>query len=615
MKYSFIFGILISCLAVQAQQVQLQQGSLAPAGRLNLSDKSIQDWNPRLQTVHEQPNHSGDLKAKKAILTRKRKMRAATGRSDQPRSLPPVPVIADTFAGNAAQSLTPPDNTIAISNAGIIVSCVNTQMMILDSTGNIIRAGSLASFANQLGVYSSISDPKVIYDPEADRFIVLFFSGANSYNTHIIVAFSETNDPTTYWSFYDLPGNLLNDTTWSDFPVVSLTHDDLFVTFNHLANDSFFPAGFKYSVIWQVDKQSGYNADTIRYNYWHHVSYQGRPIWNICTVQGGSALTGPDAYFLSLRPHDLSNDTFFLHHISNSWRSGTAQYSVQALTAPLPYGLPPDAPQVDGQQLATNDTRILSAMIENDRIQFVSNSIDPAYTSAAVYTGFISNASTAPVLSAGILGFDSIDLGYPSICYIGNGSSDNRSLITCSYLPAHGFPGTAAFYLDNAGNPSPMLMVKQGASPVDMETDSTERWGDYTTIQKKYNVPNHAWLCGSFTNRTKQYETWIACLGNLDTTALGLPVMTAFSGQVVYPNPAAEQFNLSFEQVQTSRCRFSLTDASGKMVQLLLDEQVEAGPNQFSFSTAFLSDGIYYLHISSGDKDLLTKPVVVAHRD
>jgi hypothetical protein len=451
-----------------------------------------------------------------------------------------------------------------------------------------------------------------MYDQEQDHFIVVFFSGSKSYNSKIIVAFSQSPDPSGSWNFYELSGNLLRDTTWSDYPLLSITHDDFFMTFNHLADDSFFPAGFKYSVVWQVNKQDGYNGDTLHYNYWHNINYGGKPIWNVCTVQGGSALTGPNAYFLSVRPHDLNNDTVFLHEISDSYLSGNAQFTTTRLVSNTAYGLSPNALQQDGQQLATNDARILSATIENDRIHYVQNSIDPAHSSSGVYLGHISQVSSTPVASGQIIGFDTIDLGYPSIAYAGNGYSDNRLMLTCSYLPAHGYAGTGAFYVDNTGTVSDMLRIKEGKSSVNMLTDSLERWGDYTTIQKKYNQPNTLWLSGSYTNSGHGYQTHIAKLFNTDNSPLsGISAIPNAGRQVLYPNPSKSEFTIEFDLNEDSHCRFELIDNEGRLVRLLLDDEVDAGTNRFSFNTSYLSKGTYHLTITSGAKTILSKPVVI----
>lgn len=608
MKKAFTILCLFIWLGAFSQDADVIKGTLPLKKVIRFSDPTLQDWNPTIQNVREAPKHVTDIAAKKKMLNALHKNHVPQPQTKQLRSAPPMPVLMDSFPGNLAQATTPPDNTLAISNEGIIVSCVNTQIEILDTTGHLISSNSLSTFANQLGFITFLSDPKVIYDPGQDNFVAVFFMGSRSNISKIIVAFSQSNDPTGAWNFYELSGNLLNDSTWSDYPILSVTNDDFFMTFNHLANDSLFPSGFEYSVIWQINKIDGYNADTLHYNYWHNLSNH---VWNICPVQGGPGLTGPDAYFLSVRPHDLSNDTVFLHHINNSYLSGIAQLTTTVLVSNTHYGLPPDAPQINGKVLATNDARILSATIENDRIHYVQNCIDPAYVSAGVYLGSISGVSSSPVVTGQVIGFDTIGLGYPSIAYIGNGTSDHRTMITCSFLPEHGYPGTGAFYIDNFGNVSDMLRIKEGFSAANMLADSTERWGDYSAIQRVYNTPNTLWLSGSYTNSGNSFQTQIAKIYNTDNTPLTGIVDIASSHQMVYPNPAKNTFTVEFDLESDTHCRFMLVDAQGRLVKLLSEDKVDAGTNRFSFSTAYLSTGTYYLHITSSEKTILSKPVVI----
>jgi hypothetical protein len=79
----------------------------------------------------------------------------------------------------------------------------------------------------------------------------------------------------------------------------------------------------------------------------------------------------------------------------------------------------------------------------------------------------------------------------------------------------------------------------------------------------------------------------------------------------LYPNPASDNFTVSFDLADDTWCRFTLLDAQGKVVRLLLEDNIDAGTNQFSFSTAYLAAGTYFLHISSGENNILTKPIVI----
>lgn len=590
-------------------------GKIAPSGKVILSDTTQADYDPVVTNIKEQPNPASGLKEKKALLFRERmatknagvkKNAARSGSID-------APLYVTGFNANTPQG-TPNDNHLAISNDGIIVSVVNTNIRIYDTLGNMKTNRSLQNFASSLGVFTQNSDPRVIYDPKEDRFILLFFSGNTSSTNRIVVGFSKTSDPTGQWNIYALPGNYLNDTTWSDYPIVSITKNDLFITFNQLKDGEGWQTGFRYSIIWQIDKSKGYAGDSLAFNYWSKPTHNGKPIWSICTVMEGSDFNATESYFISVRPDALSNDTVFLHTVSNSVASGNATFSTKVLKANTPYGLAPNAVQADGQQLATNDARALHAIIHNNRIYYAQNCKTPIANTAGVYLGRIDNPGDAnPTVTGKIIGFDTIDLGYPSLAHIGKGNADFRTLLTCSFVSGKSYPGTAAFFIDNSGNFSEMLIVKQGDNNLNILIDSTERWGDYTGIQRRYNEDFTAWLCGSYARQNNSYGTWIAKVTIGDTTFISSinSLQKASIKANAFPNPANERFSITFETQKENQTEIALCTVEGKIISKLLEDRLKAGTNLFSFSTESLTKGTYLLLIKENGEIKATQKIII----
>ncbi len=618
-KFVLVSGFLVCTVSVQSQNssARVERNQVVPLTTvIDFADPDLEDWEPAVLNIKEQPkpaSNYGNRKEHLNLLRKEKQQQKKLPLQNSSRgAIPPPPVMLNNFSANTAQG-TPNDNHIAISNNGKIVSVVNTNIRIYNDTGTQLLSRGLGAFANALGLIQNISDPRVLYDPLTDRFIVIFFSGVTSAATKIIVAFSKTNDPVGQWNFYALNGNYLNDTTWSDYPIVTIGANDLFMTFNHLKDGQDWKTGFRYSAIWQIDKSTGYAGDTLDFNYWHNIEFDGKPIWSVCPVQGGLQPSGPETYFLSVRPGDLMNDTLFLHTISDSYQSGNAQFSSKVLKSAISYGLPPNGLQRDGQYLATNDARVLCAMIENDRIQYVQNCVDTNYYTAGIYLGDIDNPSSAtPALSGQIISNDSIDFGYPSIAYIGNNQFDNRSIITCSFSSPDTFPGTVAFYRNENGTVSEMLVVKKGEDAVDILGDTVERWGDYTGVQRKYNELNTVWLAGSYATIAQNYRTWIAKVVNTDSSLVSS--LNEFKQQVpakVFPNPSSEKFSVQFELPKENYTRFEIYDVSGNLVRSMLEDHFKAGTNVFSFNTQHLPSGTYFLKISDRQQLLRTEKIVV----
>lgn len=617
MKNIFSLLLLFYSFSVSSQNAVtvLRNQKAIHATTINLSDPTITDWNPLLVTVAEAPKPANDYSNKKEILKTQRlqKQWTSPAQDESNRGNTPAPIMLNNFTANNSQS-TPNDNHLAISNGGKIVSVTNSIFKVYDEAGLQLQSKSLSLFGSALGLLQGISDPRAIYDPQHDRFVVMFFAGNTSATSTIVLGFSQTNDPAGVWNLYALSGNYLNDTTWSDYPIVALSQSDLFFTFNHLKDGQDWKTGFRYSAIWQVDKLKGYTGDTLEFNFWHSIGHNGKPIWSVCPVQGGSAPSGPETYFLSVRPGDLSNDTVFLHTISDSYQSGNAQFSTKILKTDKVYGLPPNALQKDGQYLATNDARVLSGFIENNKIQYVQNCVDTQTVTATVYVGEIDNpSSVTPQVRGKLVPNSGIEFAYPSIAYLGNGQFDNRAIITCSYVTQDTFPGTAAFYKDASGNISDILIVKPGEKAVNVLTDSVERWGDYTGIQKKYNEPNTAWLAGSYVYPSQQYRTWIAKVVNADSAVVsGLSQLDEKIQSKIFPNPASEQFSVEIELPRGNYTNFALYDATGKLVRTLLEDNCKPGKSIFSFNTQHLHTGVYFLKISNREDVLKTEKVIVS---
>ena len=613
---SFLLSLSLTLAAQQPANVTPQTGKIAPAGQVDLSDTSKPDFDPVITNIKEQPNPANDLKNKKAILHQQRlqskgngvKKNAARGANPEP------PIYVSGFNANLAQG-TPNDNHVAIGNNGLVVSVVNTNIRFYDTLGT--QKGStrsLQNFSSSLGTFTQNSDPRVLYDPIEDRFIILFFTGNTSTTNKIIVGFSETNDPVGQWNLYQLPGNYLKDTTWSDYPIVSITNSDLFMTFNQLKDGEDWKTGFRYSIIWQINKAKGYAGDSLAFNYWSKPSHNGQPIWSISTVMESNDFTSNESYFLSVRPSDLNNDTVFLHTITNSQASGVAQLNTKVLKTNTPYGVAPNAIQPDGQQLATNDARVLHAIIHSNRIYYAQNCIVQGANTAGVYLGRIDNPTSAtPTVSGKVIGYDTIDLGYPSISHIGKGSADYRSFFTCSFVTENQFPGTAAFYIDNDGDVSDMLIVRKGDNDLNILGDSIERWGDYTGIQRRYNEDFTAWLSGSYGRSNKSYGTWVAKITTEDSLLISSVKENAQMNAptALYPNPASDRFQVEFESEKGNHTSIQLFDMQGKLVTTLLEDKLKPGTNGFSFSPHSLTKGIYLLRITENGKPREAKQVIV----
>ncbi len=526
-----------------------------------------------------------------------------------------VPVLDRNFKGNGFGGGTPNDNSMAISNGGFVVSVINTNIRIYDTTGKELLSKSLASFAAPLKVPRTY-DPRAIYDPISDRFIVIFLDGTLDTTNNPILCFSQTNDPRGLWNCYKLPGNPLpGDSTWSDYPIVAITKDEVFLTLNLLKNNTNWDVGFTRSLVWQIRKGDGYDSTTLTTKLYSEIKYDGKYVWSICPVHAGSKIEGPNLYLLSVRPDAVQNDTVFLHEVTNTIASGEATLTQKVLVSTAKYGVPPNGDQPPRyaefpdslrQYLQTNDARVLDASYRDGKIYFVGNTVDMENLRAGVYIGEIVNPSSAsPAIRGRIYSDPAIDFGYPSVINLPEGA-----VMTFSHSSRSIFPGTSAAFMPSFDDYIDRVVVKEGTAYINVLTsrsDSIERWGDYTGIQSRYNDPRAVWLSGSFGIRTgisNSHHTWVGEV-RLATADVNERPSLLVSRSLSYPNPSSGIVKLAPTEKIVKSISYRNT----------LGNLVEIGPRLGSDgSTIDLSDepaGVYHITLHYTDGTQETQKIVL----
>jgi hypothetical protein len=610
---SAILGLFV--VQIYAQSAPIKMSGLAPLkAKICFTDSTIKDYDPKVINISESPLPSAEYGNKKQIVNQQaaefKKKNDVIFSVGSQKSIAPSPQLIKGFIGNTGNSV-PLDNDIAVGNNGFVISVVNSNIRCYDDTGTLLLSESLSKLDSLLHTYTYISDPRVIYDPSNDRFILVCFTGSLSTTSKIIVAFSSSNDPSLDWNVYFLNGNSFNDSTWSDYPIIAINKSDLFITFNQVKDNVNWQIGFKQSVIWQIDKSKGYNADTLKYDLWSNLNLNGRNYRNICPAKYQDSNMPNDMYFVSLRNVDFSNDSIFLFHISNSQQSGLAQLTTQVLKSNKPYGFPPNPKQKNGQYLMTNDARILAAINYDNKIYFGSNSINPLYFNAGVYLGTIKNLTSTPSVTAQVFSTNKIEYAYPSMAITGI-NSGYGVVYNINHCVSDSFAGVSNLYQDMNGNYSTINRIKDGNSSINVLMDSTERWGDYSGVHRKFNDPCITYSAGTYIYGSS-LRTWIQIAKSCNISAgVGAEKMDIIAAKI-FPNPTQNRCIIDFELKEKQWLSFYLNSIDGKQSQILLQHNCKAGNNKFSISTDEISNGIYLLQaFNSKGYCIFTNKLVVA---
>ncbi|MCK5783837.1 MAG: hypothetical protein KAH06_05280, partial [Desulfobacterales bacterium] len=171
----------------------------------------------------------------------------------------PSPLPDAEFSGleDSGNSI-PPDVNGAAGPDHLMIT-LNTGFRIMDKEGNTIADISTGGFWFGMPGAGDVFDPKIMYDPYADRWILVEPSSSNVANSRLYVAVSENSDPTGNWFMYAFESDPEKQ-FWFDYPSYGFNKKWIVVSGN------MFGAGFGYNVLFVFDKAAIYNnAEEVSY--------------------------------------------------------------------------------------------------------------------------------------------------------------------------------------------------------------------------------------------------------------------------------------------------------------------------------------------------------------
>lgn len=145
----------------------------------------------------------------------------------------------------------PPDVNGAPGPEHLMVT-LNTDFRIMDKEGNIIYTVGSGAFWKDTPGAGGVFDPKISFDPYAKRWILVEPANSDPATSKLLIAVSETADPTGNWFMYSFDGDP-EDTHWFDYPNYGFNKDKLVVTGN------LFGPGGVYVAVYVFSKEDLYN--------------------------------------------------------------------------------------------------------------------------------------------------------------------------------------------------------------------------------------------------------------------------------------------------------------------------------------------------------------------
>lgn len=246
------------------------------------------------------------------------------------------PAPSKTFKGEFLSGTTIPPDTMGAVGSTHILTVSNNQIRAQGREGNEVTRMTLNAFWAGVplegGAAASTFDPKVLYDRFNDRFIFISSANAQSLSSALLIAVSQTSNPTGLWNRFVMdadPAATAAGGIWIDYPSVGFNKDWIVI------NENCFGYGttgtsYQRADVYVVDKAAAY-ANTLS----SISTFQG--LFSTCLASGTQELElGCGFTMVPTVVEDNTSDTMFL---VEDWDGTAAQLRISKVT-----GTPPAAP-------------------------------------------------------------------------------------------------------------------------------------------------------------------------------------------------------------------------------------------------------------------------------
>jgi hypothetical protein len=566
---------------------------------------------------HGAPNKS-ELDLRKAEKTRLKFEHVS--RDQNPEVANPLandPVVGTNFLGNELFNGTPADNSMAISNGGIIVSADNATMEVYDGDAQdpyLFTLTAHSDFFNFLNPAPTglIYDPKVLYDSGADRFIYMILHGTSSQLSELLICFSQSNNPAQDgWWVYRVQANQAHPGSWFDYPNIAVSNNELYVTGN-MFTDQGQNSG---NVLFQIEKNACYNGQNINYQYWANVvdNTNETAFTMVPLSWGQQGNYGPGVLLVANETSEPS-DRIMVFDLTDDMSASNEQLNA--------YSANTDFFDVGGQAaqsgsnvlLDIGDNRIQNGFYLNGFIHFVFCSDIGQGWNGINYKRIDLNDLSVQGATFGNVG--QFDYCYPAVASSGSDQNDKSVIIGFLRSGQTIFPEFRAVNCDHNMQWSNSVQIKAGEDDVNIGGQSPDRWGDYSGISRRNGANRTVWASGCYGMSGNNFgvnngwNAWIAELTDGNSPGAVEDEETKQSVRV-FPNPAIDQFSVSFEMLERANINVSIYDMEGKLVKVLLNDNLKPGGKTVQFNRNALTSGTYLITVTSNDKIISNEKLVI----
>jgi hypothetical protein len=449
----------------------------------------------------------------------------------------------------------PPDTEGAPGPDKLLITVNGTVRIEQKSDGSVLSTQTLNNFFSAIPGVGTVFDPHVLYDPYANRWIVVAVSNAALATADVLLAVSQTSDPAGAWNEYrvDVDGT---DQTWGDYPTVGFNKNWIVVSLNMFTNSGFGTcAGLPFcgTQTYAFDKAKAYAGGgayqlfTLPYPTFDDFSLSPTAMYDANATDmylvedyDGTGLfsslplrlfkiSGPVGSATMTRLSDPSGAALSaLGHWSDVWGSGVGF-----------------APQLGSTMKIDNgDARLSQCLYRNASIWCANTTFLPSTlpTHSAVQWYEIDPAASTPnVVQAGRIsdGTGVQFFAYPSVAV----NKYNDALLGFSRFSASQYASADYAYRSCTNAPNTFqdeAVFQAGAGPYFKTYGGTRnRWGDYSGTWVDPSDDTSMWTIQEYAKAPAVTGTWGTWWGKLAAQAHAAPTAPSLASSDHTPGVAS----------------------------------------------------------------------------
>lgn len=433
------------------------------------------------------------------------------------RTFAPNPSPSPLYNFNALNDdarFIPPDVNGAVG-PNHLMTTLNSQVRIQDRQGNVISTVDLSAFWAPIGGLGQVYDPKVLYDHQANRWMIVTSANPQLNTSCTLLGVSQTNDPTGSWNLYKVDVDPTN-TMWVDYPSIGFNDKWIVVQMN------LFPMSGSSATSHQIyvwDKDDVYANGTGVYTLFKitnestavvcpsiHYDNSVSKMFVIRTISGTNGgrgsigmrtISGPKA------SPSLSTETVIQTALGVTWTSSgnnNGDFAPQLGTT---------------NKVATNDHRMRQVVVRDGKVWAVHTVFLPAGTPTRSSVQYWQLDTVGAVLQRGRIDDPTGTnfYSFPSIAV----NNKNDVLIGYASFAANRYPsGSYSFRRNNdpINTFRDEYIFKYGENTYFKNFGSTRnRWGDYTNTVVDPTNDSVFWTIQEYSGSgSNQWATWWAAV-------------------------------------------------------------------------------------------------------